>query len=106
MILFLSYLSGFNVNHLDIAPRYASILMGISNGFGTLAGILCPIVTESMTKDKVSLTQKRSSYVICSFNVLFIRFLVTRLIHFGNLCDSIKISFIDLRFFKKSLITN
>uniref|UniRef100_A0A8C1QHV1 Solute carrier family 17 member 6a n=1 Tax=Cyprinus carpio TaxID=7962 RepID=A0A8C1QHV1_CYPCA len=26
-------ISGFNVNHLDIAPRYASILMGISNGF-------------------------------------------------------------------------
>ncbi|TKS89973.1 Vesicular glutamate transporter 1 [Collichthys lucidus] len=27
-------ISGFNVNHLDIAPRYASILMGISNGVG------------------------------------------------------------------------
>ena len=27
-----------NVNHLDIAPRYASILMGISNGVGTFAG--------------------------------------------------------------------
>ncbi|RWS19831.1 vesicular glutamate transporter 1-like protein [Leptotrombidium deliense] len=42
-------ISGFNVNHLDIAPRYASILMGISNGFGTLAGMLCPIVTQAMT---------------------------------------------------------
>ena len=31
-------ISGFNVNHLDIAPRYASILMGISNGVGTLSG--------------------------------------------------------------------
>jgi ACS family sodium-dependent inorganic phosphate cotransporter-like MFS transporter 6/7/8 len=31
-------ISGFNVNHLDIAPRYASILMGISNGVGTFAG--------------------------------------------------------------------
>ena len=31
-------ISGFNVNHLDIAPRYASILMGISNGVGTIAG--------------------------------------------------------------------
>ncbi|XP_050441335.1 vesicular glutamate transporter 1 [Adelges cooleyi] len=35
-------ISGFNVNHLDIAPRYASILMGISNGIGTIAGLLCP----------------------------------------------------------------
>lgn len=47
-------ISGFNVNHLDIAPRYASILMGISNGFGTLAGMICPIVTEKFTMHKVS----------------------------------------------------
>nr|CAG4650107.1 EOG090X04X8 [Sida crystallina] len=45
-------ISGFNVNHLDIAPRYASILMGISNGFGTLSGMFCPIVVESLTKKK------------------------------------------------------
>ncbi|XP_074604062.1 uncharacterized protein LOC141857462 [Brevipalpus obovatus] len=43
-------ISGFNVNHLDIAPRYASILMGISNAFGTIAGMLCPIVTTMMTR--------------------------------------------------------
>jgi len=40
---------GFNVNHLDIAPRYASILMGISNGVGTLAGMLCPVAVEFLT---------------------------------------------------------
>merc|ERR1712038_1756905 len=44
-------ISGFNVNHLDIAPRYASILMGISNGVGTFAGMICPITTEQITKD-------------------------------------------------------
>ncbi len=37
------------MNHLDIAPRYASILMGMSNGFGTLAGMLCPVVVENLT---------------------------------------------------------
>jgi len=42
-------ISGFNVNHLDIAPRYASILMGISNGVGTFAGMLCPITTQRIT---------------------------------------------------------
>lgn len=46
-------LSGFNVNHLDIAPRYASILMGISNGVGTLSGMVCPIIVGAMTKHKV-----------------------------------------------------
>ncbi|XP_060556803.1 vesicular glutamate transporter 1-like isoform X2 [Ruditapes philippinarum] len=47
-------ISGFNVNHLDIAPRYASILMGFSNGFGTIAGMLCPIVTEQLTKHETA----------------------------------------------------
>lgn len=43
------FFSGFNVNHLDIAPRYAAILMGFSNGIGTLAGLTCPFVTEAFT---------------------------------------------------------
>lgn len=41
------------MNHLDIAPRYASILMGISNGVGTLSGMVCPIIVGAMTKHKV-----------------------------------------------------
>lgn len=48
-------ISGFQVNHLDIAPRYASITMGISGCFAALTGILCPIVMEAMTKSGVSL---------------------------------------------------
>ena len=31
--------AGFAVNHMDIAPRYAGIVMGVSNTAGTLAGI-------------------------------------------------------------------
>jgi ACS family sodium-dependent inorganic phosphate cotransporter len=31
---------GFAVNHLDVAPRYAGILMGLSNTFATLPGIV------------------------------------------------------------------
>lgn len=50
---FLSPSQGFNVNHLDIAPRYASILMGISNGVGTLSGMVCPLIVGAMTKHKV-----------------------------------------------------
>lgn len=38
-------LSGFTVNHLDIAPNYASILMGISNTFGTVPGIVSPLIS-------------------------------------------------------------
>ena len=31
-------MSGYGVNHLDIAPNYAGVLMGLSNGLGTLSG--------------------------------------------------------------------
>uniref|UniRef100_A0A6P7FDR5 Vesicular glutamate transporter 1 n=1 Tax=Diabrotica virgifera virgifera TaxID=50390 RepID=A0A6P7FDR5_DIAVI len=45
-------ISGFNVNHLDIAPRYASILMGMSNGIGTIAGAIVPYVVHLIVKHK------------------------------------------------------
>jgi hypothetical protein len=47
---------GYNVNHLDIAPRYASILMGMSNGIGTIAGLICPVVIDFIIRSNVSLT--------------------------------------------------
>lgn len=34
---------------MDIAPRYAPILMGFSNGIGTFAGLICPFVTDYLT---------------------------------------------------------
>ncbi|CAB3402112.1 unnamed protein product [Caenorhabditis bovis] len=40
--------SGFNVNHFDIAPRYASILMGIANGLGACAGA-GGLITNTLT---------------------------------------------------------
>ncbi|CAJ0924406.1 unnamed protein product [Ranitomeya imitator] len=53
-------ISGFNVNHLDIAPRYASILMGISNGVGTLSGMVCPLIVGAMTRHKVKASSSMS----------------------------------------------
>lgn len=47
------YPAGFNVNHLDIAPRYASVLMGLSNGVGTLSGMVCPLIVGALTRHKV-----------------------------------------------------
>ncbi|KAK1794726.1 hypothetical protein P4O66_009886 [Electrophorus voltai] len=64
-------ISGFNVNHLDIAPRYASILMGISNGVGTLSGMVCPLIVGAMTKHK---TQEEWQYV----------FLIASLVHYSG----------------------
>jgi ACS family sodium-dependent inorganic phosphate cotransporter-like MFS transporter 5 len=41
--------SGWLVNHLDIAPPYAGLLMGISNTFGTVPGFVAPQVTDMIT---------------------------------------------------------
>lgn len=54
-------LSGFAVNHLDIAPKYASILMGISNTFGALSGVFSPLLTGYIVTTPVG-----SFYVFCS----------------------------------------
>uniref|UniRef100_A0A1B6DA23 Sialin n=1 Tax=Clastoptera arizonana TaxID=38151 RepID=A0A1B6DA23_9HEMI len=46
--------SGFSVNSLDIAPQYASILMGISNTVATIPGIISPSLTSYVIQDKTS----------------------------------------------------
>lgn len=45
--------SGFLVNYLDIAPEHASVLMGIGNSIGTIAGIMSPTITGQIVKNKV-----------------------------------------------------
>lgn len=66
------------MNHLDIAPRYAAILMGFSNGIGTLAGLTCPFVTEKFTA-RVSKT------IIISLQLNVVYF--TKRASFRNQCD-------------------
>uniref|UniRef100_A0A1I8G8S5 MFS domain-containing protein n=1 Tax=Macrostomum lignano TaxID=282301 RepID=A0A1I8G8S5_9PLAT len=64
-------ISGYNVNHLDIAPRYASVLMGLSNGIGTFSGMLVPVVTVNLVRD-----HKQQSWSKV--------FLIASLIHFAG----------------------
>ena len=41
--------AGFMVNHLDLAPKYAGVLLGITNSFGTIPGFFAPQVTDMIT---------------------------------------------------------
>lgn len=66
-------ISGFNVNHLDIAPQYASILMGVSNGIGTMAGFFLPIVVDYITSDHLRSSWKKV-------------FLLAATVHFFGVC--------------------
>ncbi|XP_066582739.1 sialin [Prorops nasuta] len=44
--------SGFGVNHLDIAPKHASVLMGIGNTIATLPGVVSPVITGYIVQNK------------------------------------------------------
>lgn len=46
--------SGFLSNHIDIAPPFAGTLMGISNTFATIPGIVVPSFVGYMTHGNVS----------------------------------------------------
>ena len=46
--------SGAGINNLDIAPKYAGILMGIANTIGTIPGFVGPQVAKFIAK-KVSM---------------------------------------------------
>jgi nitrate/nitrite transporter NarK len=46
-------INAFSVNHLDIAPQHAGVLMGLSNMAGTLPGIISPLVTGFIVQNKV-----------------------------------------------------
>ncbi|XP_075995216.1 sialin [Genypterus blacodes] len=43
--------AGVYINQIDIAPRYAGVLLGITNTFGTIPGVIAPIVTGYFTED-------------------------------------------------------
>jgi len=50
----------FSINPLDIAPQYASIILGISNTFATVPGIVSPMLAGIIVQNKVSYTQSKT----------------------------------------------
>ena len=46
-------MAAYNVNHLDIAPRYAGVLMGITNTVATIPGMVGPYVVGYLTDNQV-----------------------------------------------------
>lgn len=45
--------SGFKINHLDVTPRFAGILMSLTNCTANLAGLLAPITAGILVEGKV-----------------------------------------------------
>ena len=44
---------GYAVNHLDIAPPFAGVLMGLTNTFASTPGFISPQITGFVTSNKV-----------------------------------------------------
>ena len=50
-----AHFSAFQVNHIDIAPNHAGVMMGITNGFANLCGIAAPYTAGAINKHGVIL---------------------------------------------------
>ena len=62
---------GFLVNHVDIAPRYAGLLFGISNTAATLPGIIAPYTIGKITTNVSQHLRTRRVCCLCIFEILF-----------------------------------
>jgi len=55
---------GAFINHLDIAPRYAGTLMGITNTIATIPGMVSPLVVTAITHNSSDITEWRIVFYI------------------------------------------
>ncbi len=60
--------SGFVPNHLDLAPRYADVLMGVTNTAGTIPGIIGVVITGWLVDTTGSYS---SAFALCAGINLF-----------------------------------
>ncbi|XP_073252217.1 sialin-like [Porites lutea] len=56
--------ASYRVNHLDIAPRFSGVLMGITNSAGTIPGIIGPFVVGLLTYNQPTRLQWQKVFYI------------------------------------------
>ncbi|XP_054578172.1 sialin isoform X2 [Eptesicus fuscus] len=61
--------SGFSINHLDIAPSYAGILLGITNTFATIPGMVGPVIAKSLTPENTIREWQTVFWIAAAINV-------------------------------------
>lgn len=70
---------GFSINHLDLAPNFAGVLMGISNGLENITTILAPLAVGWIIQDTTSIEQWREVFIVTAIvgflgNLVFVIF--------------------------------
>ncbi|XP_053566413.1 sialin [Bombina bombina] len=61
--------SGFSINHLDIAPSYAGLLLGITNTFATIPGMVGPVIAKFLTHENTVEQWRLVFYIAAGINV-------------------------------------
>lgn len=61
--------AGVYMNQIDIAPRYAGLLLGITNTFGTIPGVMAPIATGYFTEDRTLAGWRKVFWIAAGINV-------------------------------------
>ncbi|XP_006872882.1 PREDICTED: sodium-dependent phosphate transport protein 3 [Chrysochloris asiatica] len=69
--------SGFIINTLDIAPRYSSFLMGISRGFGLIAGIISSTATGFLISENSESGWRNIFFLSAAVNMFGLVFYLT-----------------------------
>ncbi|XP_041107979.1 sialin isoform X2 [Polyodon spathula] len=62
-------MSGFNINHLDIAPSYAGILLGITNSAATIPGMVGPVIAKTLTRSNTIEEWQTVFYISAAIDV-------------------------------------
>ncbi|VVC39796.1 Hypothetical protein CINCED_3A021879 [Cinara cedri] len=55
--------AGFNINHLDLSPNYAGLLMGITNTAAACGGIFAPLFAGLLIKDQTSVAEWQKVFI-------------------------------------------
>ncbi|CAG9102021.1 unnamed protein product [Plutella xylostella] len=63
--------SGFKVNHLDISPRFAGILMAFTNCLANVTGLLAPVVAGYIIEGRPTQTQWAKVFYIAAGVYIF-----------------------------------
>lgn len=48
-----SCMSGWSINHIDLSPKYAGTLMGLTNGVAHISAVISPLMVQLFVTDQV-----------------------------------------------------
>ncbi|XP_068130532.1 sialin-like isoform X2 [Hyperolius riggenbachi] len=62
-------ISGYGINHLDIAPTFAGLLLGITNSLATIPGMVGPVIAKALTHDNTAEQWQVVFYIAAAIDV-------------------------------------